>query len=185
MALQIVLGNPPNLTTEVAPPTDLAYDGHMEVGLMSATQPDRVPFPATILYQDKVTSVTRAVTTDDDLWLTLPDLTISTGWELKPEGVCRDDVCVPIPAGRASAFIQEEGETPRFNLAEFARFLEQPYARDTIHNAWYFGAPLEVWKTQLTPLIAPDFTLPDLNGNLYSLSDFRGKKVFLLCWASW
>ena len=30
-----------------------------------------------------------------------------------------------------------------------------------------------------------DFTLPDLQGNLYSLADFRGKKVVLACWASW
>jgi len=28
--------------------------------------------------------------------------------------------------------------------------------------------------------VAPDFTLPDLNGNPVSLSDFRGKKVLLV-----
>lgn len=32
---------------------------------------------------------------------------------------------------------------------------------------------------------APDFTLPDLNGNEVSLSDFRGKVVFLNFWATW
>jgi peroxiredoxin len=31
---------------------------------------------------------------------------------------------------------------------------------------------------------APDFTLPDLDGRLHSLSDHRGKKVVLLTWAS-
>jgi alkyl hydroperoxide reductase subunit AhpC len=31
---------------------------------------------------------------------------------------------------------------------------------------------------------APDFTLPDLDGNLHSLSDHRGEKVVLLSWAS-
>jgi peroxiredoxin Q/BCP len=31
---------------------------------------------------------------------------------------------------------------------------------------------------------APDFTLPDLDGNLHSLSDYRGRKVVLLTWAS-
>jgi peroxiredoxin len=33
--------------------------------------------------------------------------------------------------------------------------------------------------------MAPDFTLPDLDGRMHSLSDYRGKKVFLLAWASW
>lgn len=32
---------------------------------------------------------------------------------------------------------------------------------------------------------APDFTLQDLNGNTVSLSDFKGKYVFLNFWATW
>jgi thiol-disulfide isomerase/thioredoxin len=32
---------------------------------------------------------------------------------------------------------------------------------------------------------APDFTLPDINGNLVSLSDFKGKVVFIDFWAYW
>ena len=151
---------------------------------MSATQQGRVFTPATILYQDRTTSISRAETTEEDLWLSLPDLTSSTGWELKPEGVCQDEVCIPIPADRTSAFLREAGGDSSFNLAEFARFLEQPYAHDTTQNTWYFGARPEEWRNQ-TSFAAPDFTLPDLEGNFYSLSDFRGKKVFLLCWASW
>jgi peroxiredoxin len=34
-------------------------------------------------------------------------------------------------------------------------------------------------------LEAPDFTLPDIDGKQHSLSDYRGKKVLLLSWASW
>jgi peroxiredoxin len=37
----------------------------------------------------------------------------------------------------------------------------------------------------LSSLQAPDFKLPDINGKPHSLSDFRGKKVFLVTWASW
>lgn len=33
--------------------------------------------------------------------------------------------------------------------------------------------------------LAPNFQLRDLNGNLVSLRDFRGKVVFLNFWASW
>ena len=152
---------------------------------MSITQRAGSAVPATILYQDKVTAIGRALTKEDDLWMTLPDLTACTGWELKPEGICQDEVCILIPAGSMSAFVQEEGEESWFNLSEFARLREQPFARDDTHNVWSFGAPSDEWGSQLSPLIAPDFTLPDTEGNLYSLSDFRGKKVFLVCWASW
>jgi hypothetical protein len=31
---------------------------------------------------------------------------------------------------------------------------------------------------------APDFTLPDLDGRMHSLSDYRGRKVVLFTWAS-
>jgi peroxiredoxin len=32
---------------------------------------------------------------------------------------------------------------------------------------------------------APDFTLPDLNGKLHRLAQYRGKVVFLNLWATW
>jgi peroxiredoxin len=36
-----------------------------------------------------------------------------------------------------------------------------------------------------TGYTAPDFTLPDLRGRPYRLSDFRGRVVFLNLWATW
>ena len=35
------------------------------------------------------------------------------------------------------------------------------------------------------PIIAPDFELQDLNGNMVKLSDFLGKKVMINFWATW
>jgi peroxiredoxin len=32
---------------------------------------------------------------------------------------------------------------------------------------------------------APDFELPDLTGRMHRLSDYRGRRVFLVTWASW
>ena len=40
-------------------------------------------------------------------------------------------------------------------------------------------------KAALTSLEAPDFALPDPSGRMHRLSDYRGKKVFLVTWASW
>lgn len=35
------------------------------------------------------------------------------------------------------------------------------------------------------PLAAPGFTLPDMDGEMHSLNDFRGKVVMLNFWATW
>jgi cytochrome c-type biogenesis protein len=42
-----------------------------------------------------------------------------------------------------------------------------------------------VRDSYISSLDAPDFTLPDANGKMHSLSDFKGKKVLLVTWASW
>jgi peroxiredoxin len=47
------------------------------------------------------------------------------------------------------------------------------------------GEAAEDRARQLASLEALDFTLPDIEGVLHSLSDFRGKKVLLATWASW
>ena len=39
-------------------------------------------------------------------------------------------------------------------------------------------------KNNSSKILAPDFTLTDLNGNIVTLSNLRGKKVFLNFWAS-
>jgi hypothetical protein len=139
----------------------------------------------TILYQERETRVADASTEDDSLWLPLPQLTASTGWELKPEGVCKDEICVPVPDSRRPALIRNEPSSTLFNLTEFSRMIEQPFAHDEKHSIWYFGPAGWEWKTRLTSGLAPDFELPDLTGRLHTLSELRGKKIFLLFWASW
>ncbi len=139
---------------------------------------------ATILYQDKVTAVERAQTAGEQLWLTTDDLTAAAGWELEPQGICREGLCIPLPAD-PSRLIREGGNETQVNLAEFARLIEQPVAHDETHNVWYFGPPAWEWKSRLGSRLAPDFTLPDFQGKLHSLSDYGGKKIFLLAWASW
>jgi AhpC/TSA family len=120
-----------------------------------------------------------------DLWVTLADLKRATRFELKPQGVCRDEFCYPIPKARRSAFLSKQGSITWFNLSEFARVLRQPIAYDAEEAAWYFGPMNEEQNGYIQSLIAPDFKLPDVNGKQHSLSDFRGKKVLLVTWASW
>ena len=113
----------------------------------------------------------------DGLWLSANDANRVTGWTLKPEGMCRDDVCVPLPPSAAIA--------GRVDLAAFWRILGAPAVGDVKGEVWSLGSAAEEHNLALAGLVAPDFTLPDLAGNLHTLSTLRGKKVFLSTWASW
>ena len=140
--------------------------------------------PTTVLYGDRRHDV-QARRSGDDLWLSEPDLLAATGWEIKPEGICRDDVCIPVPPDRAERLVQAEGGRKSLNLSEFTRYIGQPSARDDAHDVWYFGASLGDQRSRLLALEAPDFTLHTLDGTAHTLSDFRNRKVLLAFWSSW
>lgn len=137
----------------------------------------------TILYKEQQSDAAGATAAGGDLWIPLDELKATTGWEIKPEGACLGDSCVPIPAGREAEFLREGGA--RFNLAALARRLGQPVVHDDAHGVWVFGESARARRDALLSLVAPDFALPDLEGRLRSLSDHRGRKVFLVTWASW
>jgi hypothetical protein len=137
----------------------------------------------TVIYRDRLSEVSTAAVKDGDLWLSLDELRDSTGWELKPEGACIDDRCVPIPADRRQTFVDESDS--RFNLTALARQLRQPVLHNERHDVWLFGEAADARHEALLSLQAPGFALPDLGGRIHSLSDFLGKKVFLASWASW
>ncbi|HEY6298853.1 MAG TPA: redoxin domain-containing protein, partial [Candidatus Binatus sp.] len=71
------------------------------------------------------------------------------------------------------------------NFSALADQMGKPWAGDSKHRVWYFGAEAAERGNALRSLGAPDFELPDLDGKLHRLSDYRGSKVFLLAWASW
>lgn len=100
-----------------------------------------------------------------------------TGWTLKPEGMCRGEICVPVPAAL------RHGEA--IDVAGFWRHVGQPVARDRDGATWVLGEGAEARRSALAGLEAPDFELPDLDGKLHRLSDYRGQKVLLVTWASW
>jgi len=139
----------------------------------------------TVIYDNRTTEVAPPLSAlpADDLWVTLDDLKRATGFMIKPQGVCRDELCFPIPKARSSAFLSKQRSTTWFNLSEFARLLRQPIAHEK--EVWYFGPRPDEQNAFISSLVAPDFKLPDMNGKSHSLSEFRGKKVLLLTWASW
>jgi hypothetical protein len=139
----------------------------------------------TIIYDEKPTEVSAAPLDSKDLWISKKDLARATRFVVKPQGVCRDELCFPLPKNRKAQFIQKQGKVEWFNLSEFARLVKQPTAFDDKNGLYYFGPRPDAQNAHLNSLEAPNFTLPDLNGKMHSLSDFRGKKVLLVTWASW
>jgi len=143
------------------------------------------PGRRTIIYDSVVTEVAAPGANTADLWITTSDLMRATGFELKPKGVCRGELCFPLPKARQQAFLKKQAKLTWFNLSEFARLVRQPAAYDAEQDVWFFGPRADEQNGYIATLQAPNFKLPDMNGKLHALSDFRGKKVLLLTWASW
>ena len=122
----------------------------------------------------------RAGKPGDELWLTTTELREASGWELKPEGLCKAGACVPLDA---AARAHVEGDLVR--ASGLWTQLGRPMLCDAAKSTWMLGEAAGDRARQLASLEAPDFTLPDIQGKLHSLSDFRGVKVLLATWASW
>ena len=115
------------------------------------------------------------------LWLPAREAEAATGWAAKPQGLCKGEVCVPLPAGREEELVRDA----RVNVAALWRHLGQPVVRSERGHAWVLAESARDRAAALRSLEAPDFTLPDVSGRMHSLRDYRGKKVLLVTWASW
>ena len=113
----------------------------------------------------------------DRLDLTAEEFERITGWEIKPEGACREEVCVPLPSLEADP----EG---RIDVAVVAERLGMPIAHDESHGLWALG-PRSGDRRVLDSTRMPDLVLPDFEGNEFDVASRRGRKVVLIAWASW
>ena len=154
----------------------LIASGAVSVTLAAQTA---APPQATVLFGDR--AVTLKVKPGHprpgpvDLWVRSADLPRINDFHVKPQGACKDDLCIPIPKDMKS------GEW--FNLSGFARKLHQPVVAEA--GVWSFGEIPVLRCDFYESRIAPDFSVPDRTGKTVHLSDFRGKKVLILTWASW
>ena len=139
----------------------------------------------TVLYKDDVVSVEKSLSDPNDLWVQTTDLTRVNGFELKPEGACLDDICVPVKRSPDSDLLVTRSGTDWFNVTELARKIKQPFAVDHDQNVWSFGAIPAIRSRFVNQHIAPDFTILDRQGKPVSLSEYKDMKVLLLTWASW
>ena len=120
-----------------------------------------------------------ATVADDTFYLAAEALQAGTGWAHKPEGLCQDDICIPVPDD-----LVLNGDLG-IDLVKVAQVLKRPLALNLTERVAYLGASAQTRAAALATLQAPDFTLPDLNGTMHSLAAYRGQKILLVAYASW
>ena len=111
----------------------------------------------------------------DRLELTPGELHERFGWELKPEGACKDDRCVPM------SDLATTGD--RIDVRDFATRLGMPIAAAEKHGLWALGP--ESGGRVLSSAAFPEVVVSDFAGNPFDLATLRGRKVLLVAWASY
>jgi len=99
------------------------------------------------------------------------ELKTRTGWDLKPQGACKGDICVPLGTTTPTAGLLSER-------------LGMPLVHDEDHGLYALG-PETTTGRALTTAELPDITLPDVDGRPFALKSLRGTKVVIVAWASW
>jgi hypothetical protein len=94
-----------------------------------------------------------------------------TGWEIKPEGACKAEVCVPLG-----------GDGSGFDLVATAERLRMALVHDEGAGLWALG-PEALGDRALLSATAPEIVLDDPDGVPFPLSSLRGQKVLLVAWA--
>lgn len=93
-----------------------------------------------------------------------------TGWQIKPEGACKGEVCVPL------------GRQDGFDLVAIAERLGMALVHDEAAGLWALG-PESLGDRALVTAEAPELVLDDLDGQTFRLSSLRGQKVVVVSWA--
>ncbi len=130
---------------------------------------------ATVLYHDQTVKLDKVRQEGADLWVRSADLPRINEFHLKPQGACRADLCIPVTKNL------KNGDW--FNLTGFAHKVGESVVSDS--GVWSLGEIPVVRGAFYESRMAPDFAVPDRTGRVVHLSDFRGKKVLIVTWASW
>ncbi len=115
----------------------------------------------------------------DRLHLGAADLARTTGWELKPQGLCRGDVCVPV---RDRSSLESGGW---IDLLAVADATGHPIAVDAPTGFVAVGTPAAERASALATLEAPDVRLPTVGGGEAGVRDLSGRKRLVVSFASW
>ena len=117
----------------------------------------------------------------EHLWIRPAAVADATGWSVQPQGLCSGSLCTPLAPDLREACVGAD----RVDAAALWRALDRPVLASKAHDVFVLGESAGDRAARMQALEAPDFALPDLEGNIHRLSDHRGKKVLLVTWASW
>jgi len=134
----------------------------------------------TVLYQGRKIVLTETGP-GDSLLIRPEDLPAINGFELKPEGACFNDLCIPL---NGDLLVTGNG-SEWFNLSAFADLLEQPWVADTAARVWSFAEIPANRENTMVNAMAPDFEVTDRQGNVIRMADLKGKKALIVTWSSW
>jgi hypothetical protein len=99
-----------------------------------------------------------------------------TGWDAKPEGMCRGEVCVPAPGALDNGAVTIEMAAARLGM---------PIGHDTEHGVWSLGAATATGRTLATAVARFPSSLIDAMGRGFDFASLRGRRIIMIAWASW
>lgn len=109
----------------------------------------------------------------DEIVLTAASVLEATGWEPKPHGMCRGDVCLP-----------GQLDPSRVPLSQLAALLRRPLAVEVLASQVVAVLGEPAGSASGVGDAAPDLTLPDVDGNPVPITG-SGRKTVVVAWSSW
>lgn len=127
--------------------------------------------PLVVMFDDRESEVDAAV---DGTTVHVDPAAIhaATGWELKPQGLCRGEVCLPAQL------------TAPVELAALAAALHRPVAVEVLADRVVAAFGAAAGATVQPGDRAPDLSLPDVTGAPTAVTR-TGRKTALVAWSTW
>lgn len=118
------------------------------------------------------------------LWVLENELTAATGFELKSSGACypKLDICIPL---FENDFTYEDEDGKWLNISKLAKTLDMALVSNKDDSVWSLGIIPQEREHLLNTGMAPNIKMVDIHGKSIRLSNFRGKKVLIVTWATW
>ena len=158
------------------PPGDLRSD-HQFAGGQEPMSTSNDALLSTLLWEGEALEFTQAGGAG---LISASDLERLTGWDLRDEGLCNGEACVPV-RDRARA-VPSPGV---LDLGVVVPLLDRPMVIDARSRVVSVGSTHQARRDALLHRRAPSFSLPGLDGNMHSLEALRGRLTVLVTFSTW